>query len=146
MQVLSSGLTTTVKILPPIVSVAYAAALVTLASAGRLAGPGLIVLVLPLLVLPWICLWASRLKHVSTNGRILYATDRRNKLALTLTAVRDVSERRGRDVRTVTVTCNQDTPWGQRISFLAPLRCNVARGIPHPSATTLQLLALGARQ
>ena len=102
-------------------------------------------LCLPLLVLPWIGAWSWRLKRVITDGVLLYIDDTLTEDKIALNYIGRVVDKRGTLLRVITLSCDRDTPWGQQIQFLAPLRGDVPPREEHPTATALRGLTQRAR-
>ncbi len=102
-------------------------------------------LCLPLLVLPWIGAWSWRLKRVITDGVLLYIDDTLKEDKIALNYIGRVVDKRGTLLRVITLSCDRDTPWGQQIKFLAPLRGDVPPREEHPTATALRGLTQRAR-
>lgn len=103
-------------------------------------------LAVPLVLLPLLFLWASGLREMSTDGTDLVVTLASGRqVKVPLTAVSDVSERIGAELRTVKVTFDSNTKAGRSARFLAPTRFRVTRTQSHPVALALRGAVQAAR-
>jgi hypothetical protein len=99
----------------------------------------LMLLALPLLLLPFVAIWAGGLRSVATDGTSLLVTLATGRVAaVPLTSVVDVRERPRADLRTVRVTFDRKTRAGRSVRFLAPTRFTVLKGEAHPVVLALR--------
>jgi hypothetical protein len=90
--------------------------------------PAVVLATIPVALIPWVVMrWSvGSLRHVSTDGRMLYVRGRGREAAIPFSEIAEVRESKPggtrRGVPTVTLTLKSDSPVGRKIRFIPRMR------------------------
>jgi len=102
---------------------------------------------------PWIflCAWTggvafllwtcAGLKRVRMGGGMLYISNFRREIAVPLSEIDAVTENRWLNIHPVTITFRHPTEFGDRITFMPPVRMFEFSWTPHPVVGQLRMAA-----